>query len=135
MRARRCLVKPLGSVQGACARRSLKPPERAAERVGVRAATVTVYMEWAPLPQLATSGLLRACAYLLEVPDFRMDACEALRMLSLRRQAQVNPALAAPSTGGRVVLSSRARSGCPGSCWLELIMFACLVASKAALVF
>ena len=48
-------------------------------------------MEWAPLPQLAASGLLRACAFLLEVPDFRMDACEALRVLSLRRRAQVRP--------------------------------------------
>ena len=46
-------------------------------------------MEWAPLPRLANSGLMRACAFLLDIPDFRLAACEALRVLSLRRQLQV----------------------------------------------
>ncbi len=50
---------------------------------------MTVYMEWAPLPRLANSGLMRACAFLLDIPDFRLAACEALRVLSLRRQLQV----------------------------------------------
>lgn len=82
------------------------------------AATVMVYMEWAPLRQLAASGLLRACAFLLEVPDFRMDACEALRVLSLRRQAQVWSrliTLAAPGISHAARLSPCASSSCPRS--------------------
>ncbi|KAK9833279.1 hypothetical protein WJX81_002345 [Elliptochloris bilobata] len=77
-----------GRAQEALAKGDTASAAANAAVVSAALATVTVYMEWAPLPQLANSGLLRACAYLLEVPDFRLAACEALRVLSLRRQAQ-----------------------------------------------
>ncbi|KAE9615987.1 hypothetical protein Lalb_Chr04g0261021 [Lupinus albus] len=59
----------------------------------LHAATVTAtlnainaYAEWAPLPDLAKSGIINGCGFLLSAPDFRLHACEFFKLVSPRRR-------------------------------------------------
>ena len=56
------------------------------------AGTSLTYAEWAPLAPFTDSGLIPACAYFLNIQDFRLLACDILKQLSHRRQDKVGPA-------------------------------------------
>lgn len=49
-------------------------------------------MEWAPVGPVQEAGLLEAWTFLLQAPDFRLDACDLLRLLAGRKllRNQVN---------------------------------------------
>ncbi|GJP38320.1 hypothetical protein CLOM_g22773 [Closterium sp. NIES-68] len=48
-------------------------------------AALGAYAEWAPVPALASAGLLNACGFLLGSPDFRMGAADFFKHLAARR--------------------------------------------------
>lgn len=48
-------------------------------------------MGWAPLAQMQSSGLLRACSFLLTTSDFRMASVDILAVAGARKQQQVPP--------------------------------------------
>ncbi|XP_068317682.1 protein HASTY 1-like isoform X2 [Pyrus communis] len=47
---------------------------------------VSAYSEWAPLPDLAKSGIIHGCGFLLSSPDFRLHACEFFKLVSQRKR-------------------------------------------------
>ncbi|KAM1353912.1 protein HASTY 1-like isoform X2 [Malus sylvestris] len=47
---------------------------------------VNAYSEWAPLPDLAKSGIIHGCGFLLSSPDFRLHACEFFKLVSQRKR-------------------------------------------------
>ncbi|XP_019423263.1 PREDICTED: protein HASTY 1 [Lupinus angustifolius] len=47
---------------------------------------INAYAEWAPLPDLAKSGIINGCGFLLSAPDFRLHACEFFKLVSPRRR-------------------------------------------------
>lgn len=53
---------------------------------------VEAYMGWAPLAQMQSSGLLRACSFLLTTSDFRMASVDILAVAGARKQQQVHSA-------------------------------------------
>ncbi|KAJ1417073.1 Exportin-1/Importin-beta-like [Sesbania bispinosa] len=59
----------------------------------LHAATVTAtlnainaYAEWAPLSDLAKSGIINGCGFLLSAPDFRLHASEFFKLVSPRKR-------------------------------------------------
>ncbi|CAI7883536.1 unnamed protein product, partial [Closterium sp. NIES-54] len=48
-------------------------------------AALGAYAEWAPVPAIASAGLLNACGFLLGSPDFRMGAADFFKHLAARR--------------------------------------------------
>ncbi|XP_057439439.1 protein HASTY 1 [Lotus japonicus] len=47
---------------------------------------VNAYAEWAPLSDLAKSGIIHGCAFLLSAPDFRLHASEFFKLVSPRKR-------------------------------------------------
>ncbi|KAK9137001.1 hypothetical protein Sjap_007595 [Stephania japonica] len=47
---------------------------------------VNAYSEWAPLPDLASYGLINGCGFFLSSPDFRLHACEFFKVVSQRKR-------------------------------------------------
>ncbi|XP_061348450.1 protein HASTY 1 isoform X2 [Gastrolobium bilobum] len=47
---------------------------------------VNAYAEWAPLSDLANSGIINGCGFLLSAPDFRLHACEFFKLVSPRKR-------------------------------------------------
>eukprot|EP01018_Ginkgo_biloba_P008898 Gb_10620 [translate_table: standard] len=63
---------------------------------------VNAYAEWAPIPALASYGLIDACGYLLCSVEFRLNACEFFKLISPRRRPADETVSAFDSTMSRV---------------------------------
>ncbi|KAK2419191.1 protein HASTY [Trifolium repens] len=48
---------------------------------------VMAYAEWAPLTDLAKSGIINGCGFLLSAPDFRLHASEFFKLVSSRKRS------------------------------------------------
>ncbi|XP_004494659.1 protein HASTY 1 [Cicer arietinum] len=48
---------------------------------------VNAYAEWAPLTDLAKSGIINGCGFLLSAPDFRLHASEFFKLVSSRKRS------------------------------------------------
>ncbi|CAJ2631548.1 unnamed protein product [Trifolium pratense] len=48
---------------------------------------VIAYAEWAPLTDLAKSGIINGCGFLLSAPDFRLHASEFFKLVSSRKRS------------------------------------------------
>ncbi|XP_010550956.1 PREDICTED: protein HASTY 1 [Tarenaya hassleriana] len=47
---------------------------------------INAYAEWAPVPDLASYGIVNGCGFLLSSPDFRLHACEFFKLVCSRKR-------------------------------------------------
>lgn len=59
---------------------------------------INTYAEWAPISNLGSSGLIGDCAHLLRYSEFRLSACEFLKLISQRRRPSDETAVTFDST-------------------------------------
>ncbi|XP_065852702.1 protein HASTY 1 [Euphorbia lathyris] len=80
------LERHFGAAMHEVSRQQLDAAKQHAATVTATLNAINAYVEWAPLPDLAKSGILHGCGFLLSSADFRLHASEFFRLVSPRKR-------------------------------------------------
>ncbi|KAK9293164.1 hypothetical protein L1049_021152 [Liquidambar formosana] len=80
------LERHFGAALSEAGRQQMDIAKQHAATVTATLNAINAYAEWAPLPDLAKSGIIHGCGFLLSAPDFRLHACEFFKLVSPRKR-------------------------------------------------
>ncbi|KAK7258781.1 hypothetical protein RIF29_24367 [Crotalaria pallida] len=80
------LERHFGAALSEAGRQQMDAAKLHAATVTATLNAINAYADWAPLPDLANSGIINGCGFLLSAPDFRLHACEFFKLVSPRKR-------------------------------------------------
>ncbi|KAK3418467.1 hypothetical protein EUGRSUZ_H04418 [Eucalyptus grandis] len=80
------LEKHFGTALNEAGRQQFEIAKQHAATVIATLNAINAYAEWAPVSDLAKSGIINGCGILLSSPDFRLHACEFFKLVSPRKR-------------------------------------------------